>query len=379
MDLTLNETQRETRAAAHDYARTLIDGVGAREHAHAVDPAVIVGLGERGLLGVNLPTQLGGRGAGVVAYALAVQEIAAVDPAVSVTMAVTNMVGEVITRFGSDAQRAAYVPMLTAGRCLGGAFALSEPGAGSDAASLRTRAERDGDHWILNGEKLWITTGDEAGVVVIWARTGGEGHRGISCFLAPGDTPGLVAGKPEEKMGLRASHTVPVSLSDVRLPGDAMLSHEGEGFKIAMVALDGGRIGIGSQSVGMARAVLAESRELLLQLDGPAAADIAAAHVADMATELEAAAMLVLRAAWLKEQARPFSREAAMAKVFASESANRMARRSLQILGQTRRMGDTPAVQRLTRLVRDARVAQIYEGTSEIQRLVIAREALRAS
>jgi hypothetical protein len=261
---------------------------------------------------------------------------------------------------------------------------------------VRTRAERRGDRWILNGEKMWITTGDQAGVIVVWARTEpppergrlgrdnarGGGHRGISCFLVDGDAPGLSAGKPEDKMGLRASHTVALSLADVELPAEALLGREGKGFEIAMVALDGGRIGIGAQSCGIGGAALEAARDYALrreQFGAPIAQQPAIqAQLADVATELDAAWLLVLRAAWLKEAIASgtregrFSREAAMAKVFASEAANRAVRRAVQIYGGRGYMEDEP----VARYFRDCRVAQIYEGTSEVQRMVIARDLL---
>ena len=345
----------------------------AREDQHDIAPEIIKGLGDRGLLGVNISKAYGGSEAGVVSYALAVREIAKGDPSVAVTMAVTNMVGEVLEAYGTEDQRQEYIPKLTSGEFFGGAFALSEPAAGSDAGALQTKAERNGDEWTINGEKLWITTGDRAGVVVVWARTGGSGAKGISCFLVDGNAPGLSTGKPEEKMGLRASHTVSLSLSDVRVPASAMLGQEGEGFKIAMMALDGGRIGISSQSLGMAFGAMDRARDIMLEDKSVSSSQGVQFKLADIGTECEAAWLLALRAAWLKESKQSFSREAAMAKVYATEAANKATQTALQI-GSTSGYMNDPL---LARYFRDCRVTRIYEGTSEVQRIVISRSLLR--
>jgi len=373
----LNPEQELLEQATRRFAQGRIaPGAKEREEAHRIPGEVIRELGEQGLLGVNVRSELGGAQAGVVAYVLAVREIARADAAVAVTMAVTNMVAEVITEFGRPDQQKSYVPRLTSGEFVGGAFALSEPGAGSDPGSISTKATRQGDDWVINGEKMWITTGDEAGVYIVWARTGGEGTKGMSCFLVDRGHNGLVPGKPEEKMGLRASHTVSLSLTDVRVPKSAMLGDEGQGFKIAMTALDGGRIGVASQSLGIGLEALALAKSYAKerkQFGKPLADNQAIAFkLADMTVELEAAFLLTLRAAWLKESGKHFSQEAAMAKLFSSEAANRVVREAVQIHGG---YGYTEEY-RVARLYRDCRVTQIYEGTSEIQRLVIARELL---
>ena len=352
---------------------SLMSGAQGREDSHDIAPETIKGLGDRGLLGVNISKEYGGSAAGVVAYALAVREIAKGDPSVAVTMAVTNMVGEVLEAYGTEQQRQQYIPKLTSGEFFGGAFALSEPAAGSDAGALQTKAERVDDHWVINGEKLWITTGDRAGVVVVWARTGGTGAKGISCFLVDGNAEGLSTGKPEEKMGLRASHTVSLSLSDVRVPESAMLGQEGEGFKIAMMALDGGRIGISSQSLGMAYGAMDRARKIMLDDKAIASSQGIQFKLADIGTESDAAWLLALRAAWLKETKQPFSKEAAMAKVYATEAANTATQRALQIGSAHGHMNDSL----LARYFRDCRVTRIYEGTSEVQRIVISRSLLR--
>jgi alkylation response protein AidB-like acyl-CoA dehydrogenase len=290
---------------------------------------------------------------------------------------VSSMVAEVIAKFGTPAQQQAYVPRLVSGEFAGGSFALSEPACGSDPGSMTTRAQRQGDSWIINGEKMWITTGDQAGVHIVWARSSGPGTKGISCFLVDKDTPGLTAGKPEEKMGLLASHTVALSFADVRVPHSAMLGQEGQGFKIAMTALDGGRLGVASQALGIGTAAL-ELAKAYVQKPRPTGKPLADQQgiqfkLADMATELDAGFLLNLRAAWRKEKGLSFTREAAMAKVFATESSNRAVRQAVQILGSDGTLEENG----VARLFRDCRVTQIYEGTSEIQRLVIAREELR--
>jgi alkylation response protein AidB-like acyl-CoA dehydrogenase len=282
----------------------------------------------------------------------------------------------VIVQFGTPEQRERYVPKLTSGEYAGGAFALSEPEAGSDPGGMRTTAERTADGWVLRGEKQWITTGSYAGVLVVWARTGGPGTKGISAFLVEGGTPGLTPGKPEDKLGIKASNTVPLTLDSCVVPASALLGVEGGGFKIAMMALDGGRIGIASQAIGIATAALEEATEYARQRRqfGRPIADFQAIQwmVADSKTELEASRLLALRAAQMKEAGEPFSREAAMAKLFASEAANRICNRCVQIHGGYGFVRDFPAERHL----RDVRVTTIYEGTSEIQRTVIARNAL---
>ena len=327
-------------------------------------------------MGVNIPGELGGAEAGVVSYSLAMMEVARGCASTAVTMAVTNMVAEVIARFGTPAQRDRYVPRITSGEYVAGAFALSEPEAGSDPGGMRTSAERTAEGWTLRGEKQWITSGAYAGVMVVWARTGQPGTKGISAFLVEGGTPGLKVGKHEDKLGLRASNTVPLTFDECKIPADALLGVENEGFKIAMMALDGGRIGIASQAVGIATAAVEEAVEYARQRKqfGKPIGDFQAIQwmIADSRTELEAARLLTLRAAEMKERGVPFSKEAAMAKLYASEAVNRICYRCLQVHGGYGYVKDF-AIERHTR---DARVTTIYEGTSEIQRTVIARAAL---
>ncbi|MDI1436819.1 acyl-CoA dehydrogenase family protein [Polyangium sorediatum] len=378
MDLDPNETEALVQRTARDYAERVIRPVAADlDRDKDIPRDILRGLAELGLMGVNVPAALGGAEAGVVAYALAMMEIARACASTAVTMSVTNMVAEVIARFGTEAQRATHVPRICAGEYAAGSFALSEPEAGSDPGSMRTVAERTEEGWVLRGQKQWITNGAWAGVFVVWARTGGPGTRGLSAFLVEGGTPGLRCGRPEDKLGLRASNTVPIELDDCKVPADALLGSEGEGFKIAMMALDGGRIGIASQAVGIATAAVEEATQYARERKqfGRSIGDYEAIQwsLADSRTELDAARALTLRAAWLKEQGRPFSAEAAMAKLYASEASNRICQRALQIHGGYGYVRDFA----VERHLRDARVTTIYEGTSEIQRIVIARSATR--
>lgn len=382
MHFELNETQKLIQQTARDFAQRRIVPVAAEIDREGRFPSDILHeLAELGLMGVNVPESLGGAEAGVVSYVLAMMEISRACASTAVTMSVTNMVAEVIATFGSEQQRERYVPKLTSGDMVAGSFALSEGGAGSDPGGLRTTATRDGDHWILNGEKMWISSGDHAGVFVVWARTADReslpGTRGISCFLVEPGTPGFSIGKHEDKMGIRGSTTVSLAFEDCRIPASALLGEENRGFRIAMMALDGGRLGISSQAIGIATAALEETVLYVKerkQFDRPIA-DFQAIQwqIADSRTEIDAARLLTLRAAWMKENKQPFSQQASMAKVFASETAVRVCNRCVQMhggYGYTKEYG-------VERHLRDCRVTTIYEGTSEIQRTVIARTLLR--
>jgi len=373
------ETQALIQRAARDFAARVVLPIAAEIDARAaIPPAVVRALGELGLMAVNIAPQLGGSGAGVVAYALAVQEIARACASTAVTMSVTNMVGEAIARFGTSAQASHYCPALARGDEGLGCFALTEPDAGSDPGAMVTTARRDGAEWVLDGAKQWISGGSAARVLIVWARTGPPeaGTKGIACFLVDGNAAGLRVGRPEDKMGLRGSSTVPLEFASCRVPATAMLGSENDGFKIAMMALDGGRIGIGAQAVGIARAALEESVRYAKdrRTFGAPIAEHQAIQwmLADMQTRIDAAHLLSMRAAAMKEAGRPFSREAAIAKLFASEAAIAVCNSAVQIHGGYGYTRDFAAERHL----RDARVTTIYEGTSEIQRLVIARSAL---
>lgn len=379
MDFELTESQRLIQSTARDFAQRRIAPLAAEiDREERFPTELLKGLAELGLMGVNIPESLGGAEAGTVAYALAMMEVARACASTAVAMGVTNMVGETITRFGTEEQKQKYVPKLTSGEYVTGAFALSEPGAGSDPGSMRTTARREGNEWVIDGAKQWITSGSYAGVFVVWARTGPieAGTRGISAFLVEGGTPGLKVGKPEDKMGLRGSNTVPLTFENCRIPESNLLGELNQGFKIAMMALDGGRIGISAQAIGIATAALeaAVSYAKERRQFGKPIADFQAIQwmIADSQTELDAARLLCLRAAWLKENKLPFSKEASMSKVFSTEAAWRICDRALQIhggYGYTREYN-------VERHLRDVRVTRIYEGTSEIQRLVIARNVI---
>jgi alkylation response protein AidB-like acyl-CoA dehydrogenase len=380
MRLELTETQALVRNTARTFARERVaPGARDRDRNEQFPAELLAEMAELGLLGVNVPSAYGGAEAGATSYALAMMEIAEACASTAVAMAVTNMCAELITAFGTEEQKQRHVTRLTSGKAVAGAFALSESQAGSDASALETRAERTKDGWVLNGSKQWITSGDRAGVMVVWARSGGPGAGGLSAFIVVGGTKGLVAGRHEDKMGLRGSTTVPLQFEDCRLPADALLGPEGQGFKLAMMALDGGRIGIASQACGVARAALAASVRYTRERKafGKSVSDFQAVRfmLANIQTELAAAELMTLRAAELKESGRPFTREASMAKVFASEMANRAADKAVQLHGGYGYIDEFP----VERYLRDARVQTIYEGTSEIQRLVIARELLKAA
>ncbi len=378
MELEPSDVQRAIQETARAFARERVAPVAAENDRASRFPHDLVrGLGELGLLAVNVPEEHGGSGAGAVAYALALMEIAAADCATAITMAVTNMVSETISRFGTPEQRARHLPGLAQGRAPG-SFALSEPHSGSDAAALRARAVPRTGGWVLEGEKQWVTSGDVAGVVIVWARTdAGPGTAGITAFLVERGTPGLSIGRHEEKMGLRASSTVSLVLDGCDLPDSARLGGVGDGFRIALDALDGGRIGVASQATGTIRAALEASARYAKERTafGVPIAEHEAIRfmLADLATDHEASRLLTLRAAAEKEAGRPFTRAASMAKLFASEAAQRAVSRAVQIHGGYGYTDEFP----VERLFRDARVQTIYEGTSEIQRLVIARDLLR--
>ncbi|HZA49448.1 MAG TPA: acyl-CoA dehydrogenase family protein, partial [Myxococcaceae bacterium] len=314
-----------------------------------------------------------------VAYSVALTEIAAACASTAVGMAVTNMVAEMIVRNGSPEQQRRFVPKLVSGEAVAGAFSMSEPHSGSDAAALRTKAVRKGDRWVINGTKQWVTSGEHAGVIVLVARTDGPGTHGVSCFVVEGGTPGLVPGRPEDKMGLRASNTVPLVLDNCEVPAENLLGKEGDGFKIALRALDGGRIGIASQAVGVARAALDASVRYAKDRHafGAPIADFQAIrwYLADVGTELDAASLLTLRAASRKEKGLPFTKDAAMAKLFATEMVQRACDKAVQIHGGYGYIDEFP----VERYLRDARVQTLYEGSSEIQRFVIAREIIKSA
>jgi alkylation response protein AidB-like acyl-CoA dehydrogenase len=350
----------------------------ARDASGEFPAAELRELADLGLLGIAVPPSIGGSGAGIVAYSLAMQELARGDAAVAVATSVTNMVAELIATHGAAVLAEAWVPRLVGGALVCGAFALSEPDAGSDPAALRTLAIRSASGWRLSGSKQWITGGDHAGCIVVWAVTEpGAGHRGITAFVISGQAPGLSVARLEDKLGLRGSSTAQLVLDNVEVGDDAVLGAEGGGFALAMTALDGGRIGIASQAIGIARGAL----EAAIRYAGERRTfgqpiikhQAIAAMLADAATWLDAATLMTQRAAYLKETHQPFSQAAAMAKLFATEHAWKICDIALQVHGGYGYVRDFP----VERALRDVRVTRIYEGTSEIQRVVIARNLLR--
>ncbi len=373
--MILNETQEQIRDAARAFARErLAPTAAARDKAHAFPAAELKEMGELGFLGMMVPEAYGGSDAGVLANTLALEEIAAGDGACSTIMSVHSSVGCMpILKFGTDAQKERFLPKLASGEWIGG-FALTEPQAGSDAANLRTRARRDGDHYVLNGAKQFITSGKNGQVVIVFAVTDPDaGKKGISAFIVPTDTPGYEVVRVEEKLGQHASDTCQLAFTDMRIPADLRLGAEGEGLKIALSNLEGGRIGIAAQSVGMAQAAFEAARDYARQrvtFGKPIIEHQAIAfRLADMATKIAAARQMVLHAAELREAGRPCLTEASMAKLLASETAEAVCSAAIQIHGGYGYLADFP----VERIYRDVRVCQIYEGTSDVQRIVIAR------
>lgn len=378
MDYELNETQKLIRQTARDFAQTHI-APRARDtdRLERFPEDIYRKMGELGLLGINVPADCGGSEAGAVSYALAMMEVAKACASTSVGMGVTNMCAELIAHFGTPLQREKHVTAITSGKAVVAAFALSEPHTGSDAAALKTTATRVAGGWVINGTKQWITSGAYAGIFIVVARTSPQGKQPLTCFLVEKGAPGLSTGRPEEKMGLRGSNTVQLHFENVEVGDDAVLGDVGQGFKLAMTALDGGRIGIGSQACGVARAALEASLRYARERRafGQPIGEFQALRfmLADMQTQLEAAELLTLRAATMKESKQPFTREASMAKLFASEMCNRVCDKAVQIHGGYGYIDEFP----VERYLRDARVQTVYEGTSEIQRLVIAREIFK--
>lgn len=377
MNFTLTEEQSQVRDMVRSLARKEFAPRAAEidEEARFPEENIRI-LAELGLMGMLLPAEYGGAEAGALSYCVALSEVASGCASTAVIMAVHNMAGETAWRYGTEEQRRRFLPGLSAGKEGIGAFALTEPGAGSDAQAIATTATRDGSSFVLNGSKAFITNGDRAAVTIVLAVTGRGDRKEISAFLVERGAKGLVVGRHERKMGLTGSGTVSLSFEDCRVPAGAMLGAPGEGFRIAMGALDGGRIGIASQAVGIARAALGSASAYAKERVqfGRTISEFQAIQwmLADSATEIDAAWLLVCRAACRKDGGQPFGREASMAKVFASEAGNRACHKAVQILGGYGYTREYP----VERHLRDIKVATIYEGTSEIQRIVIARSLL---
>jgi alkylation response protein AidB-like acyl-CoA dehydrogenase len=375
----LTEEQKEIQRLARAFARAEIAPHSDRWDREAVmDRSILDKLAELGFLGMMVPEQYEGLGLDTVTYLVALEEIAAVDASVAVAMSVHNSLPtQMILRYGSDAQRERYLPSMARGEMLG-AFALSEPDAGSDAAAMTTQAVRDGDGWILDGTKAWVTSGNDAGVILAMARTDrpGErrGARGISSFIITPELPGFRVGKKENKMGLRASATVQLAFDRMRVPADRLLGREGKGFIYAMESLDNGRLGVAAQAVGIARAALEHSVRYAAERRqfGKPIKEFEAIQfkLANMATRISAARALLYSAASAKDRGEPITQFSSMSKLFASETAMWVTTEAIQIFGGYGYMKEYP----VERLFRDAKATEIYEGTSEIQRIVIARE-----
>jgi alkylation response protein AidB-like acyl-CoA dehydrogenase len=373
----LSEDQREVQALARDFAKAEIEPYAADwDREHRFPRELYAKLAELGLMGACVPEEYGGAGADFLSYVLVLEELSRADAGVGVTVAVhTSAVTLPILTFGTDEQKARFVPPLARGEHLG-SFALTEAEAGSDAGALRTRADVDGDGWRITGAKQWITNGRYAGTFLLFARTDAESAsaRGISAFVL--DAEHVRVTRDEEKLGLNSSVTNDIVIESAQVGRDRLLGDEGHGFRVAMQTLDGGRIGIAAQALGIAQAAFEVARAYAKERRafGKALAEHQAIQfkLADMATEIDAARLLIYRAAWLKQQGRPHTEEGAKAKLFASEMARRQTGEAIQILGGYGYTKEFP----VERYYRDAKITEIYEGTSEIQRMVIARAIL---
>jgi len=379
MNFSLTEEQKMIRQTARDFAiNELAPGAVERDEKKIWPREAIQKMGELGFMGMMVSPKWNGSGMDVISYALAMEEIARVDASASVVMSVNNsLVCYLLEKFGDDFQKEKYLKPLASGKKIG-AYSLSEPQSGSDASNMRTVAKKDGDHYIVSGTKNWVTSGINSDIVMLFAMTEtGVGHKGISCFIVEKGWDGFEAGKPEDKLGIRASDTSELYFDNVRIPAENLVGGEGIGFKIALTTLDGGRIGIASQALGIAQASLDASisySKERVQFGKPISANQGIQFkLADMAMSIETARLLIHKAAWAKQNGLDYGHLASMAKVYASEAAMKASTDCVQIHGGYGYIRETG----VERLMRDAKITQIYEGTSEIQRLVIARELLK--
>lgn len=379
MDLNLSDEQRMVQQMARDFAQREVAPVAAELDQKSEFPARhLKKMAELGLLGMMVPEEWGGAGLDTLSYVLALEEISVACASTAVTMSVNNsLYCGPINKFGTEAQKKKHLIPFASGKKLG-AYALSEPGTGSDAANQKTVAKKVGNKYVLNGRKNFITNGPHADAMVLYAMTDKEKrHKGISCFIVEKGSSGFSIGKVEKKLGICASSTSEIILENCEIPAENILGKEGEGFSIAMNTLDSGRIGIGTQALGIARAAFEAARKYSTEREafGQAISNFQAIqhYLADMATDVDAARLLVWRAAWLKDQGMNFGKQAAMAKLFASETANWVTDKAVQVFGGYGYVKDYP----VERYFRDAKITEIYEGTSEIQRLVIARSVLK--
>ena len=382
MYLELTEEQKLIQDTARDFARAELEPLAAKLDREDDRPAFLANLlklAKLGFMGLNVKHSYGGSEAGVVAFSVAMVEIARACASTAVTVSVSNMVCEVIQALGTEEQKQAYIPRICSGEYAAGSFALTETGAGSDPAGMTTTAVLDGDEWVLNGSKIFITSAPYAGVFVVWAVTDKSAAKGkgISCFLVEQGAPGLVIGKQEEKTGQHASATNELVFDNCRIPKSALMGKLNDGFRIAVGELAGGRIGIGSLGLGVGLAALDFATRYATDRTqfGQKITNFQAIQwmIADSYTELEAARLLLMNAAFRKESGRSFAKEASMAKLFATEAANKACYQAVQMLGGYGYTRDFP----VERYARDVRITAIYEGTSEIQRLIISREILR--
>ncbi|QNK87674.1 acyl-CoA dehydrogenase [Sporosarcina sp. FSL K6-1540] len=378
MDLTFTEEQQMMRDMVQSFAKTEIEPFIPRMEAGEFPREILKKMGGLGLMGITVPEEYGGAGMDFISYISAIHELSKVSAVVGVILSVHTSVGtNPIMYFGNDEQKNRYLPKLASGEYLG-AFCLTEASSGSDAGSLKTRAVKKDDHYVLNGSKMFITNGGEADVYIVFASTDpSKGTYGISAFIVDKDTPGLVIGKDERKMGLHGSRTVELSFDQMKVPLENLLGEEGGGFKIAMANLDVGRIGIAAQALGIAEAALEAATGYAkdrVQFGKPIAAQQGVGFkLADMATAVEAAKLLVYRAAQLRAEGLPCGKEASMAKLFASKAAVEGSIEAVQVFGGYGYTEDYP----VERYFRDAKVTEIYEGTSEIQRIVISKHLMK--
>jgi alkylation response protein AidB-like acyl-CoA dehydrogenase len=382
MYLELTEEQKLIQDTARDFARSELEPLAAKLDREGDHPAFLANLrklADLGFMGLNVHGAYGGSEAGVVSFSVAMTEIARACASTAVTVSVNNMVCEVIQAIGSEEQKERYIPPICSGEYAAGSFALTETGAGSDPAGMTTTAVLDGNEWVLNGSKIFITSAPYAGLFVVWAVTDKEAPKGkgISCFLVEQGAPGLVIGKHEEKSGQHASATTELIFDNCRIPKHALMGKLNDGFRIAVGELAGGRIGIGSLGLGVGLAAMDYATKYSTERAqfGQKISNFQAIQwkIADCYTDLEAARLLLMNAAFRKETGRSFAREASMAKMFATEAANRACYNAVQMLGGYGYTRDFP----VERYARDVRITSIYEGTNEIQRLIISREILR--
>ncbi|WHX25977.1 acyl-CoA dehydrogenase [Virgibacillus halodenitrificans] len=375
MDFQLTDEQEMLRKMVRDFATKEVEPTAAeRDEEERFDREIFDKMGELGLTGIPWPEEYGGIGADYVSYVIAVEELSRVCASTGVTLSAhLSLASWPIFKYGNEEQKKTFLYRLATGEALG-AYALSEPGAGSDVVSMKTTAKDDGDHYILNGSKVWITNGGVADIYIVFAKTDADAkHKGISAFIVEKGTEGFTFGKKEKKLGIRSSPTTELIFENCRIPKENMLGTEGEGFKIAMTTLDGGRNGIAAQALGIAQGALdaavdyAKERE---QFGKPIATNQGISFkLADMATDVEASRLLTYQAAWLESQGLPYGKASAMSKLFAGDAAMRTTVEAVQVFGGYGYTKDYP----VERYMRDAKITQIYEGTNEIQRLVIGR------